>query len=89
MDFDTIYGILKKFKDEEEEKNFSGYPYGIRFEKFGDSIEIHNYDNPNMILKWQKLLSIFFNQRNFHQIFRPLKKIGKGNFATVYLVCKH
>ena len=29
------------------------------------------------------------NQRGFHELFRPIKKIGKGNFATVYLVVKH
>ena len=29
------------------------------------------------------------NQRGFHEIFKPIKKIGKGNFASVYLVYKH
>jgi serine/threonine protein kinase len=29
------------------------------------------------------------NQRNFHQVFKPIKKIGKGNFASVYLVTKY
>jgi calcium-dependent protein kinase len=24
-------------------------------------------------------------QKNFHEYFRPIKKIGKGNFASVYL----
>ena len=27
--------------------------------------------------------------RGFHELFKPIKKIGKGNFATVYLVYKH
>lgn len=28
------------------------------------------------------------NQRGFHEQFKPYKKIGKGNFATVFLVKK-
>lgn len=28
------------------------------------------------------------NQRGFHEQFKPYKKIGKGNFATVFLVEK-
>ena len=27
--------------------------------------------------------------RGFHELFKPIKKIGKGNFATVYLVYNH
>ena len=26
------------------------------------------------------------NQRGFHELFKPLKKLGKGNFASVYEV---
>ena len=29
------------------------------------------------------------NQRNFHELFKPIKKIGKGNFASVYLAVKN
>ena len=25
------------------------------------------------------------NRKGFHDLFRPIKKIGKGNFASVYL----
>ena len=28
------------------------------------------------------------NQRGFHEQFKPIKKIGKGNFASVYLAEK-
>jgi hypothetical protein len=42
-----------------------------------------------VVEKWGKLLGKFLNQRGFHQLFQPIKKIGKGNFATVYLVTKH
>lgn len=26
------------------------------------------------------------NQRGFHKIFKPLKKIGKGTYASIYLI---
>jgi serine/threonine protein kinase len=26
------------------------------------------------------------NQRGFHELFKPLRKLGKGNFASVYEV---
>lgn len=33
-------------------------------------------------------LSKFLNQKGFHAQFKPIKKLGKGNFATVYLVAR-
>lgn len=42
-----------------------------------------------MIGRWNMELGKRLNQRNFHQIFKPVKKIGKGNFASVYLVVKN
>ena len=35
---------------------------------------------------WRSTLKGHLNQTNFHQEFKPVKKIGKGNFASVYLV---
>jgi len=34
-------------------------------------------------------LELKLNQRGFHELFKPIKKIGKGNFASVYLVIKY
>jgi serine/threonine protein kinase len=31
------------------------------------------------------LLLKYITRRDFHEFFRPLRKIGRGNFATVYL----
>lgn len=31
------------------------------------------------------ILAKKINQRNFHELFKAKKKIGKGAFATVYL----
>lgn len=63
-----------------------GIPYGIRFEKGGpkDAIEIY-HSNPGVINHWGQVLAKKINQRNFHQLFKAKKKIGKGAFASVYL----
>lgn len=34
----------------------------------------------------RNVLRVFLNQVGFHEQFKPIKKIGRGNFATVYLV---
>lgn len=38
---------------------------------------------------WRTYLESKLNQRGFHELFKPIKKIGKGNFASVYLVIRH
>ncbi len=38
--------------------------------------------------RWREILSGKINQRGFHEQFKPKKKIGKGNFASVYLAEK-
>lgn len=34
---------------------------------------------------WEDFLIKKIKQRNFHEYYKPIKKIGKGNFASVYL----
>jgi len=38
--------------------------------------------------QWRLILKTRLNQRGFHEQFKPKKKIGKGNFASVYLTEK-
>ena len=35
---------------------------------------------------WAEKLRQQLNQVGFHQFFKPLRKLGKGNFASVYEV---
>ncbi|KAM3141155.1 hypothetical protein pb186bvf_006760 [Paramecium bursaria] len=35
--------------------------------------------------KWRQLFGLRINQMGFHHMFKVFKKIGKGNFASVYL----
>lgn len=39
-----------------------------------------------MIESWSLHLSKLINQRGFHELFKPIRKLGKGNFASVYEV---
>jgi calcium-dependent protein kinase len=41
-----------------------------------------------MLEIWRNILSQHLNQRGFHSLFKPIKKIGKGNFASVYLAIR-
>lgn len=67
----------------------NGEPYGIKFERFEKFLSLFS-NRPNKdLLQWRNFLETRINQRGFHELFKPIKKIGKGNFATVYLVNKH
>jgi serine/threonine protein kinase len=35
---------------------------------------------------WKSHLKKCLNQQGFHKKYRSIKKIGKGSFATVYMV---
>jgi len=39
-----------------------------------------------LIESWSLHLSKLINQRGFHELFKPIRKLGKGNFASVYEV---
>lgn len=45
----------------------------------GSEVELRN---------WRDILKNKINQRGFHEQFKPIKKIGSGNFAAVYLAQK-
>lgn len=62
-----------------------GTPIGIKFEKEGHmpcSLYLASTDH---LLAWKVELERRINQRGFHSLFKPIRKIGKGNFASVYL----
>ena len=58
--------------------------------------EVSNKTTKSMIFElplndeklWRNVLRKKINQKGFHEIFKPIKKIGKGSFATVFLVQK-
>ena len=50
---------------------------------------LKNSNIPEEMMKWRAKLGQKINQRGFHELFKPIKKVGKGNFASVYLVIKY
>jgi calcium-dependent protein kinase len=81
--FDTIFHVLRP-KYKVEEKIF-GTPTGIKFICPNyESQELYS-DSAKDIEKWELELKNFMNQFNFHDLFKAEKRLGKGNFATVYL----
>lgn len=49
---------------------------------------VYTFEASSHVFEWRNILKKKLNQRGFHQQFKPLDKIGKGNFAVVYLVRK-
>jgi serine/threonine protein kinase len=37
-----------------------------------------------VIAEWSTKLGKKINQKGFHAMFKPVRKLGKGNYATVY-----
>ena len=61
----------------------------LKLSEVGEKVTTMVFDLPLKDEKeWGKFLSKKLNQQNFHKVFKPLKKIGKGSFATVFLVQK-
>ena len=67
-------------------KNVVSRKIGIRI--YGtDKESFEFFSNENYIIEtWVVYLSKKINQKGFHEMFKPLKKLGKGNFASVYEV---
>ena len=70
---------------EEEVLGGGGLVYRIKFTKNLKYAEILSRDR-EVFLQWKELLRLLTVQTDFHQKFHVTKKIGKGAFATVYLV---
>lgn len=75
FDFDLKFGFKQQGRE-------------VFFEK-GDTKIAYNLESDEDLRKWRTILKGRINQRGFHQQFKALDKIGKGNFASVYLVQKH
>lgn len=69
------------------------YNFDIKFGSKDEEVEFQQ-DQNNLTFTlprndgkmWRNVLKLHLNQKGFHEVFKPIKKIGKGNFASVYLV---
>lgn len=60
-------------------------PLGIRF--IADNFKSKEFYTESLtdIDKWENELAKLINQRGFNISFKAMRKLGKGNFASVYL----
>jgi serine/threonine protein kinase len=85
LDFELRFEVIREKKETGDKgKDVLGRPKGLRFDRDGCSSEIYS-SNEKEILEWRNFLRGKINQRGFHELFRAQRKIGKGNFASVYL----
>ena len=66
---------------------FEKEPLSVKFERGKETCE-YLLDSESDLLLLRSILRTKLNQRGFHEQFKPIKKIGKGNFASVYLAQK-
>lgn len=59
-------------------------PVGIELRNEKEHVELLRDFWPRA-QEWEDMLLTRVTRRDFHDFFKPLKKIGRGNFATVYL----
>lgn len=67
--------------------SFTASPPTITFEK-AEQRAGYSLRSAGDLQQWREILKAKINQRGFHEQFKPKKKIGKGNFASVYLAEK-
>ncbi|CAK56481.1 unnamed protein product (macronuclear) [Paramecium tetraurelia] len=88
LEFDTKFEILRQaIQKKDEDDDSLGPIIGIQFLRDNAGI-MPTYKlsaSSKLILEWRQFLSPRINQWQFHNMFRVYKKIGKGNFATVYM----
>lgn len=88
LTFDVSFEIIREpstVEPKEDGKKIIGKPLGLRFKL--DSFRPAEYytTNTNDLEKWEIELGKRISQRGFHDLFKAMKKVGKGNFASVYL----
>ena len=66
----------------------TGEPCAIKFKRFNKTLLLRSSAPNKNLIVWRNHLEKKLNQRGFHEQFKPKKKIGKGNFASVYLAEK-
>ncbi|CAD8121324.1 unnamed protein product [Paramecium sonneborni] len=85
LDFDIKFEIIdEQIIRNGEEENCFGQIIGIQFNYGIGMISSQLRGSENQIKELRNFLRSRINQLKFHKYFRVFKKIGKGNFATVY-----
>lgn len=78
LTFDLKFEVLYQ-----NDKNVHTPKMGIRlYDESNQELKI--FFDSNTADEWCRILGKKINQKGFHEMFKPIKKLGKGNFATVY-----
>ena len=67
--------------------SFTVSPLALEFERRDEKVH-YGLRSETDLLAARQILKGKINQKGFHEQFKPKKKIGKGNFASVYLAQK-
>ena len=87
--FDLKFEIIYSGDNKNPEKNQpskTSRPVGFRLLKENAMNMEFMIIAEHLLPVWIKYLSKIINQLGFHNTFKPLRKLGKGGFATVYEV---
>ncbi|CAD8058198.1 unnamed protein product [Paramecium sonneborni] len=87
LEFDTKFEILRQaIPKKEDDDDILGPIVGLQFLRDCDEkmIKLRLNASAQQINEWRSYLGGRINQWQFHSMFRVFKKIGKGNFASVY-----
>ena len=60
---------------------------GLSFHKDNNQSTMLYSQNQASLQYMRNYLSKYLNQKGFHNQFKAVRKLGKGNFASVYEVC--
>lgn len=82
-DFDLRVEIL--YHSSKSAQKLSDQVYGLKLTRKNDSMQIHS-QNKEVLNTLIQYFRSRVNLSNFHAHYKAIKKIGKGNFASVYLV---
>ena len=82
LKFEVLYEGVEN-KNNTENSMFSK-PIGFKLMKENTASVEFVIVQQNVLGIWLKYLTQLLNQIGFHKMFKPLRKLGKGGFATVY-----
>ena len=88
LDFDLKFEVLGEdvSNPESEANSIVSKPTGFRLTRKDTATVDFHIIGANVLGVWLKYLTKTLNQIGLHKLFRPLRKLGKGGFATVYEV---
>lgn len=84
IDFELKFEVMRETTSYDKERPGLGAICALKLEREGFQ-PVTLYSNLQTLTMWKTELEARLNIKGFHNLFKPIKKIGKGNFASVYL----